>query len=145
MKREHKVTKLKIPVRRSKGSKGDITVQWSLHHNRSSVSADLIWPTFGKLSIGDGQWNTSLELNVADNKTRLPGSVIWVQLKEVTGGALLASEDKATAKIVIVSNTKSNKRKWLIIILVPSLGTVVIIILIASRSVSKYKKKLLLN
>jgi len=42
VKRAQTVTRLKIPVRRSKGSQGEITVQWSLYHNHSTDTVDLI-------------------------------------------------------------------------------------------------------
>ena len=98
-----KVTELEIPVRRSKGSQGNITVQWSLYENNSEDSLDLIWPTSGKLAMKDGQWNGSFILNI-NNRIKTPESVMWVQLENPTGGALLASRDKIIAKILIASN-----------------------------------------
>ena len=105
-----RVTKLDIPVRRSKGSQGDITVEWSLYRNDSSNSLDQIQSTSGKVSMTDGQWNESIILDV-DNEMAAPESVIWIQLENPTGGALLASRDKTTAKILIASNVRAQRSK----------------------------------
>lgn len=121
VKRGQKVTKLEITVRRSKGSQGDITVHWSLYHNDSSESADLIWPSSGTVSMTDGQWSKSFIVNVANNRKEVSESVVFVQLEDATGGALLASRDETTAKIVIASNMKNDNGKevpgaWIIIV-----------------------------
>ena len=107
-------TKLEIPVRRSKGSQGDITVKWSLFQNDSSDSLDSIWPKSGMVSMVDGQWKDSFTLNV-DNGTEAPESVIWVRLENSTGGALLASRDETTAKILLTSSVTDSPSKWIII------------------------------
>ena len=109
VKRGQKVTKLEITVRRSKGSQGDITVHWSLYHtDDSSESADLIWPSSGTVSMTDGQWSESFIVNVANNRKEVPESVVFVQLEDATGGALLASRDETTAMIVIASNMRND-------------------------------------
>ena len=106
--RSKQVTKLEFPVRRAKGSVGDITVQWSLYQNDSSYSVELLWPTSGRISLTDGQWNDSFIINVDDNKREELKSVVWVQLDETTGGAVLASRDQTTAKILIAANERTS-------------------------------------
>ena len=134
-----KVTKLEIPVRRSKGSKGDITVEWSLYVNDSSESLDLIWPTSGKVLMIDGQWNNSFILNVANDRKQAQESVVWIQLENPTGGALLASRDKTTARILIASNTREDQRTWIIITISVSAASVMVLF-VASCVIKKYKK-----
>ena len=114
--RAREVTKLEIPIRRAKGSQGHITIQWSLYQNQSTHDTKILWPSSGKLALADGRWNDSFILNVANDKKELPESVIWVQLDKTTGGAVLASRDKTTAKIVIAGNEgENNTWKWIVI------------------------------
>ena len=110
----NKVAKLEIPVRRSKGSQGNITVRWSLYHNDSTDISDLIWLSSGTLSMTDGQWSSSLTLNVASNIKKVPGNIIWIKLAETTGGALLASEDETVIKIILTCNLSEKNSKWFI-------------------------------
>lgn len=137
-----KVTKLEIRVRRSKGSQGNITVPWSLYQNDSSNSLDLIKPTSGKVSMTDGQWNESFTLS-ADNEMETPERVIWIQLENPTGGALLASRDKTTIKILITSNLRAqhNKKisKWVPIV-AGSCVAGVIVLLGVSCGIYRYRK-----
>ena len=109
MSRVESVTRLEIPVRRSKGSQGDITVEWSV----MSDSLDLIWPTSGKVSMTDGQWIDSFILVVDNNRKEAPESVVWVQLKNPAGGALLAPRNKTTTKISIASNLRDDQSNWI--------------------------------
>ena len=140
VKRTQQVTKLEIPVRRSKGSQGDITVQWSLYHNDSSDIADLIWPSSGKLSMADGQWNTFFIISIANNRKEVPESVVWVQLDDATGGALLASRNQTTAKMVIASTLREDHGKRIIIVV--SVCVVSVIVLLAVFwCIRSYKKK----
>ena len=114
--RAQHVTKLEIPVRRAKGSQGDVTVQWSLYQNDSSHSTNLLWPTSGKISLADGEWNESFIVNVDNNKKEFPESVIWIQLEKTTGGAVLASYDQTTTKILIAGNEEAEINwKWIVI------------------------------
>ena len=135
-----KVTKLEIPVRRSKGSQGDITVKWSLYVNDSSDSLDLIWPTSGRVSMTDGQWNNSFILNVANDRRQAPESVVWIQLENPTGGALLASRDKTTAKILIASNLREDQSTWVISTISVSVA-IVMAVFIASCVISRKKNR----
>ncbi len=135
-----KVIKLEIPVRRSKGSQGDITVEWSLYGSDSLDSLDLIWPTSGKISMTDGQWNDTFILTVNNDGKEVPESVIWLQLENPTGGALLASRDETTAKIVIASNLRahhSNKTLFAMIACV----ICAIVLLTISWGMYRVKKK----
>lgn len=134
-----KVTKLEITVRRSKGSQGDITVEWSLYGNVSSDSLDLIWPTSGKVSMTDGQWNNSFILNVANDRRQAPESVAWIQLENPTGGALLASRDKITTKILIASNMRADQSTW-IITTISVCAASVMVLFVASCVINRYKK-----
>ena len=113
--RTRHIIKLEIPVRRAKGSQGDITVQWSLYQNESSHSTNLLWPTSGIISLADGEWNESFIVNVENNKKEAPESVIWIQLDKTTGGAVLGSRDQTTAKIVIAGNEEGETPKWTVI------------------------------
>ena len=140
VKRAQKVTKLEIPVRRSKGSQGEITVQWSLYHNHSTDTVDLIWPSSGTISMVDGQWNDSFIVNVANNRKEVPESVVWVQLEDTTGGALLASRDETTTKILIASNIRDNHGEWIIIVVSVCVASV-FVLLAVSWCVNAYRKK----
>ena len=131
LKRGQKVTKLEIAVRRSKGSQGDITVHWSLYHNDSSESADLIWPSSGTVSMTDGQWSESFIVNVANNRKEVLESVVFVQLEDATGGALLASRDETTAKIVIASNMRNNHGEWIIIVVSACVASVIALLTVS--------------
>ena len=111
--RTRQVTKLEIPVRRAKGALGDVTVHWSLYQNESS-QVELLWPTSGKVTLSDGQWNDSFIVSV-DNEEEAPESVVWVQLDKTTGGAVLASRDQTTAKILIAGNERSGTN-WIWIV-----------------------------
>ena len=114
--RAKQVTKLEIPIRRAKGSQGNITVQWLLYQNDSTLDRELVWPTSGIIALNDGKWNESLTINVADDKKKAPNSVMWVQLDKTSGGALLASRDQIKAKIVIKGNKEtSGTWNWIII------------------------------
>ena len=124
-----KTAKLELPLRRSKGSQGNIPVRWSLDHNDSTDISDLIWPSSGTLSMTDGQWSGSLTVNVANNIKKLPGNVIWVKLVDTTGGALLASKNETTTKIVLVSPLREKRGQWFIITFFVSVGSVVTILL----------------
>ncbi|KAJ7389337.1 hypothetical protein OS493_032194 [Desmophyllum pertusum] len=120
--RTRQVTNLEFPVRRAKGSLGDVTVQWSLYQNESSHSVELLWPTSGKITLSDGQWNDSFIVSIDNNnKKEASESVVWVQLDEATGGAVLASRDQTTAKILIAANERpstgrrsSTSWKWIV-------------------------------
>ena len=105
--RTRQITKLEIPVRRAKGSSGDVTVHWSLCQNESSDSLELLWPTSGKVTLSDGQWNDSFIVSVDNDKEEAPESVVWVQLDKTTGGAVLASRDQTTTKILIAGIERS--------------------------------------
>lgn len=120
----HKVAKLEIPVRRSKGSQGNITVRWSLYHNDSTDISDLIWPSSGTLSMTDGQWSSSLTLNVASNIKKVPGNIIWIKLAETTGGALLAPEDETVIKIILTSNLSEKNSKWFIFAIIVPIASI---------------------
>ena len=112
--RTRQVTKLEIPVRRTKGALGDVTVHWSLYQNEST-RVELLWPTAGKVTLSDGQWNESFIVSVDNDKEEAPESVVWVQLDKTTGGAVLASHDQTTAKILIAGNERSDSsRRWIV-------------------------------
>ena len=112
--RTRQVTKLEIPVRRAKGALGEITVHWSLYQNESS-RVELLWPTSGKVTLSDGQWNDSFIVSVDSDKEEAPESVVWVQLDKTAGGAVLASRDQTTAKILIAGNERSGT-SWIWIV-----------------------------
>lgn len=137
--RVEKVTKLEIRVRRSKGSQGNITVEWSVYENGSSDSLDLIQPRSGNVSLTDGQWNESFVLNV-DNEIEAPESVIWVKLENPTGGAVLASRDKTTAKILIASNLKARHSTKISVVIGSSVACV-IVLLVVSYGIYRCRKQ----
>ncbi|KAL9987468.1 hypothetical protein ACROYT_G001781 [Oculina patagonica] len=141
--RVEQVTKLEICVRRSKGSQGNITVPWSLYQNDSSNSLDLIQPTSGKVFMTDGQWNDSFILNV-NNEMETPEIVIWIVLKNPTGGALLASRDQTTAQILIASNLRAQHGKdisrWTSVV-IGSCVAGVIVLLVVSWGICRCRKK----
>lgn len=128
--RVEKVTKLEILVRRSKGSQGNIIVEWSLYQNDSSDSLDLIQPRSGKVSMIDGQWNESFILNV-DNEMEAPESVIWVKLENPTGGALLAPRDETTAKILIASNLKAQHSEKISVVIGSSVACIIVLLTVS--------------
>jgi len=133
-------TKLEIFVRRSKGSQGNITVEWSVYRNSSSDSLHQIQPKSGSVSLMDGQWKESFTLNV-DNEIETSESVIWVKLENLTGGALLGSTDKTTAKILIVSNLKVQHNKKISVVIGLSVAGV-IVLLAVSFGIYKFRKQL---
>lgn len=137
--RRMKVTTLEIPVLRSKGSLGDITVEWSLYQNDSSDTLEFIWPASGNVSMTDGQWNSSFILNVGNDRRQAPASVVWIQLENPTGGALLASDDKTTSKILIASNLRADQSTW-IITTISACAASVIVLFAASCGINRYKK-----
>ena len=113
--RSRYVKKLEFPLRRAKGSQGDITVQWSLYQNDSSDSMELLWPKSGQVLFTDGQWSDSFIINIDNDEAEEQQSVVWVQLDETTGGAVLASRDQTTAKILINGNEKkSGAWRWIV-------------------------------
>lgn len=138
--RVERVTKLEIPVRRSKGSQGDITVEWSLYQDDSSDSFDLIWPTSGKVSMTDGQWSDSFILDVDNDRKEAPESVVWVQLENPTGGALLASRDKTTTKILVVSNLRAHHSNW-ITVTVGACVACVVLLLAVFGGICRFQRK----
>ena len=147
VKRSEEVTELEMPVRRSKGSQGDIAVQWLLSYNDSLDSTDLVWPLAGNVSMTDGQWNDSIIINVANNRKEVPESVIWLQLEGVIGGALLASRNETITKIIIASTTrnkqeevKENRTGWRIIVVTVCVATATVL-LVVSCFVYKHRKK----
>ena len=138
--RTRQVTKLEIPVRRAKGSQGDITVEWSLYQNDSSHNTHLLWPTSGKIALVDGKWNESFIVNVDNDKKDVPESVVWIQLDKTTGGALLASRDQTTAKILIAGNERPiGTWRWIVIGACGALLLVLIIVLLLWARRKKHK------
>ena len=78
---------------------------WSLFHNTSDYLG-MVWPHNGMIDMKEGQWNSSIHLNVASEDKELPEQVVWVQLDNTTGGAVLALRDQTQTKILIGSNIK---------------------------------------
>ena len=130
--RKKEVTKLELPIKRAKGSSGDISVTWSLFH--TSDDSGMVWPHNGMIDMKEGQWNSSIHLNVASEDKELPEQVVWVQLDNSTGGAVLASRDQTQTKIVIGSNMKDvpnvAPRNMLWIIVGLSVGGALTVVLI---------------
>ena len=132
--RTQQVTTLEIPVRRAKGSQGDITVQWSLYRNESSHGLDLLWPTSGKISLADGEWNKSFIVNLDDDQKDAPQSVVWVQLDKTTGGALLGSRDQTIAKVLIAGiEGEQQIWHWIVIGVSAPVASILIILFVAWR------------
>ena len=138
--RRMRITRLEILVRRSKGSQGDITVEWSLYGNDSSNSLDLMWPKSGKVFMTDGQWSASFLLNVDNDRRQAPESVVWIQLENPTGGALLAFRDKTTTKILIASNLRADQSTWIITTISLCVASVMVLFAV-SCGIKRYKKK----
>jgi len=88
----------------------------------------------------DGQWNDSFIVNVANNRKEVPESVVWVQLEDTSGGALLASRDETTTKILIASNIRDNHGEWIIIVVSVCVASV-FVLLVVSWCVNAYRKK----
>ena len=140
MSRTRQVTKLEIPVRRAKGSLGDITIRWSLYQNESSHGPNLLWPTSGKISLADGEWNKSFIVNLDDDEKDAPQSVVWVQLDKTTGGALLGSRDQTTAKVRITGKESEDIWQWIVISVSVPVALILIILLVAWRQRRKRLK-----
>ena len=147
--RTKKVTRLEIPVRRAKGSQGDITVQWSLYQNESSQGPSLLWPSAGEISLVDGEWNKSVIVSLDDDKTDAPQSVVWIQLDKISGGAILGSHDQTTAKVLITGKQTKSKEIWQwIVIGVAVIGLligVVLFLLLRRRSRKVESRRLIEN
>lgn len=139
--RTSQVTKLEFPVRRAKGSSGNITVEWSLYQNKSSHGVEFLWPTSGNITLSDGQWDDSFIVNVENDKKEAPESVVWVQLDNAIGGAVLASRDQITAKILIAGNERPGARaanessgtswRWIVTGVCAGLLVILIIVIVA--------------
>lgn len=132
-----RVQKIDLPVKRSKGSNGNIEILWSLHSNES-FDSELIWPKAGKLSLVESQWNATLSLRVASNEKRTGTHVIYVQLHNVTGGAVLASRDKVESSLIIVGSSEKQQDPprtltWIMIGVVFGIVIIVIGILLLTR------------
>ncbi|XP_068689656.1 uncharacterized protein [Montipora foliosa] len=138
--RTRQVSKLEIPVRRAKGSQGDITVQWFLYRNDSSHGPNLLWPTSGKISLADGEWNKSFVVNLDDDEKDAPQSVVWVQLDKTTGGALLGSRDQTTAKVLIAGKEREEIWHWIVTGVSVLIALILIILLVAWRQRRKKVK-----
>ena len=138
--RTQQVTTLEIPVRRSKGSQGDITVQWSLNRNDSTHDPEFLWPTSGKIFLADGEWNKSFIVNLDDDEKDAPQSVVWVQLDKTTGGALLGTRDQTIAKVLITGKESEEIWQW-IVIGVSALVALALIILFVAWRLRKTKAK----
>ena len=99
------VAKLDLPIKRAKGSGGNISVMWSVVHNTSGSPAP-VWPASGAIYLREGQWNSSITVTVANDETVMPEQVVWVELGATTGGAVLATRDQTRTKIIIASNVR---------------------------------------
>ena len=138
--RTRQVTKLEIPVRRAKGALGDVTVHWSLYQNESS-RVELLWPTSGKVTLSDGQWNESFIVSVDNGKEEAPESVVWVQLDKTTGGAVLASHDQTTAKILIAGNERSGTSwRWIVTVACSGMLLILLVVVLVWWVRRKWKK-----
>ena len=111
-----------------------------MYQNGSSDSLHLIKPRSGNVSLTDGQWQESFILDV-DNDIETSESVIWVKLENPTGGALLGSSDKTTAKLLIASNLKVQHSKKISVVIGSTVGGV-IVLLIVSFGIYKCRKQL---
>ena len=90
----------------------------------------------------DGQWSESFIVNVANNKKEVPESVVFVQLEDATGGALLASRDETTAKIVVASNMINGHDEWIIIVVSVCIASVIALLaLLVFFVVNAHRKK----
>ena len=140
--RRKQVTQLEFPVRRSKGSQGNITVHWSLYRNESSHGPNLLWPTSGNIGLEDGEWNTSFIINLDDDAKVAPESVVWVQMDETTGGAVLGSHYETTAKVLITGtyNQESETGIWHWIV-IGVCGAVVLIVAVVLFLVWRQRRK----
>ena len=79
----------------------------------------------------DSQWSESFIVNVANNRKEVPESVVFVQLEDATGGALLASRDETTAKIVIASNMRNDHGAWIIIVVSVCVASVIALLTVS--------------
>ena len=137
--RKKEVTKLELPIKRAKGSSGNISVTWSLFHNTSD-DLGMIWPYNGMIDMKEGQWNSSITLNVASDDKELTEQVVWIQLDKTAGGAVLASRDQTQAKIVIAANVEPTNFLW-IIVGASVAGAILLVILVACFAVRIRKRK----
>ena len=72
----------------------------------------------------------------------MPESVVWVQLGDTTGGAVVASRDQTTAKIVIASTVRDNNHgEWITILVSVCVASVIVLLAAVSWCIRSYKKK----
>ena len=85
--------------------------------------------------MADGEWNESFKLNIDNDKKKAPESVIWVQLDKTTGGAVLASRDQTTAKVLIAGVEGEQTWIWIVTGVGGALllGLVIVILLWCAR------------
>lgn len=109
---------IQLPVKRSKGSSGSIEVTWSLY-SKETHHHKIIWPDSGKISFKEGQWNSSIVVFVASNEHSTQESYFGIRLENTTGGAILASDNLTTTRLVVTSihvaaSVHESNTKWII-------------------------------
>ena len=134
--RQSDVTHLELPIKRAKGSSGNISIAWSV---QAPDDIKIIWPENGMIDMQEGQWNSSIRLSVAGDKKELSEQVVWVQLDKTNGGALLASRDKTRTKIVIAANLNPAGMLWVIV--GASAGAAVLLVIVIVLVAVKLKKQ----
>ena len=88
----------------------------------------------------DGQWNDSFILTVDNDRRQAPEGVIWVQLENPSGGALLASPYETTLKITIASNQRPDQETGIITTVCISVVSV-LVVLVASYVVKRHRNR----
>ncbi|XP_031557393.1 uncharacterized protein LOC116294015 [Actinia tenebrosa] len=141
---ETRAQEIDLPIKRSKGSNGNIEVYWSLQSNES-LDSNLIWPKSGNISMTESQWNANLSLRVASNEKRTGKQVIYVRLDNVTGGAILASRDKIESSLIIVGSSEvhqdpTSTLTWIIGVVLGVIFITIAILIKTKRKKGKYIK-----
>ena len=104
------IKQLALPVQRRKGAIGDVVVTWSVASNHSVDGA--ISPVSGNLQMKVGQWNSEIILLVDQEDEASADRVLYVKLRNTTGGAILASPNLTEAEIIIKGDRRSSTFWW---------------------------------
>ena len=88
----------------------------------------------------NGQWNDSFILTVDNDRRQAPEGVVWVQLENPSGGALLASPDESTLKITIASNQRPDQETWIITTICVCVVSVLIVV-VASYGIKRHRSR----
>lgn len=78
-------------VARRKGSSGNITATWAVIVESKEPMPVIILPMFGQLDFVEGQWNSSIHLQIVSIPVIKEDIIILVKFLNVSGGAMFGN------------------------------------------------------